>query len=122
MRIWIIAGSVAAALIGSAGSGYMAATWKCTSKENAFKAALVEAEKKRDKISYDAGLDFQKDKSNEQTIFVEVEKVVERIIRKDFYRDDCFDSDGVQVINDAVGGRIPASGTSGTMSSTTPTK
>ena len=96
---------------GCAGAGYYAGATKYKLVHQKYLNQAQEAQRRQDKRSYDAGADHKKDQQNETIVFVEVEKIVEKIVRRDFYRDMCFDDAGVQVINAATRGLEPGPGT-----------
>lgn len=102
--------------IGFAGA-WKAQDWRYGAKEAARLSATIQAEKARDKASYDASVKFEKGKTRVETVFQTITETVETIVDRPVYRNICLDTDGVQAIRNATaetatgksGGAVPSS-------------
>ena len=97
---------LAAGIVGLAvgfGGAWNAQNWRYGAIEAKRLSALVEAEKKRDRASYDAATTFEKGRTRVETKFVTITETVEKIVDRPVYRDTvCFDPDGLQALRDAT--------------------
>lgn len=84
------------------GGGWQLQSWRYGALEAKRLSAQVEAEKKRDKSSYDASVNFEKGKTRVETVFQTITETVEKIVDRPIYRNVCLDPDGVQAIRDAA--------------------
>lgn len=109
--------AIAGAAIAFAGA-YQLQEWRYGAKEAARLSAAVEAEKARDKASYDAATTFEKGRNRVETVYQTIAETVEVIVDRPVYRDTvCFDPDGLRAIRDATAetaapstsGAVPAS-------------
>lgn len=96
-----IAAALAGAAIAFAGA-YQLQEWRYGAKEAALLSALVAAEKKRDKASYDAATTFEKGRTRVETVFQTITETVETIVDRPIYRNVCFDDSGLQALRDAA--------------------
>lgn len=96
-----VAAGLAGLAIGFAGA-WQTQNWRYGAIEAKRLAAQVEAEKKRDKSSYDASVNFEKGKENVRTVFETIEIKVTEVVDRPIYRNVCFDTDGLQAIGNAV--------------------
>ena len=96
----------AALIVGLAvgfGSAWQTQNWRYGEIEAKRLSAQVEAEKKRDKSSYDASVNFEKGRTRVETVFQTITETVEKIVDRPVYRDTvCFDPDGLQALRDAT--------------------
>ena len=96
----------AAALAGAAiafGGAYQLQEWRYGAIEAKRLSAAVEAEKARDKASYDAATTFEKRRTHVETKFVTINETVEKIVDRPVYSATaCFDADGLRAIRDAA--------------------
>lgn len=111
----------AAALVGAAmafGGAWKVQDWRYGAIEAKRLSALAEAEKKRDKASYEASTNFEKGRTRVETVFETITETVEVIVDRPVYRDTvCLDTDGLRALRDAAaqtaapesGGAVPAS-------------
>lgn len=93
--------AIVALALGIAG-GWNVQKWRYESKEAKRIEAQVQAEKRRDKASYDASAKFEKDRQDVQTRFRTITVEVEKIVDRPIYGQQCFDNDGLRIINDAI--------------------
>lgn len=91
--------------------------WRYGAKEAARLAAVVAAERRQDKASYDASTKFEKGRTNVETVFQTITETVEVIVDRPVYRDTtCFDPDGLQQLTRSIaetaapsaGGTVPS--------------
>lgn len=110
----------AAAIAGAAiafGGAWQVQNWRYGAIEAKRLSAAVEAEKARDKASYDAATTFEKGRTHVETVFQTITETVETIVDRPVYRNVCFDDSGVQALRDAAAetaapstsGAVPAS-------------
>ena len=96
----------AAALLGAAlafGGAWKVQDWRYGKKEADRLAALVKAETKRDKASYEAATNFEKGRTRVETVFETITETVEVIVDRPVYRDTvCLDPDGLRALRDAA--------------------
>lgn len=108
----------AAALIAGAlafGGAWKVQDWRYGAIEAKRLSALAEAEKKRDKASYEAATTFEKGRTRVETVFETITETVEVIVDRPVYRDTvCFTDDGLRAIRDAAA-ETAATSTSGTL-------
>lgn len=83
-------------------SGWNVQKWRYQSKETMRLEAQVQAEKRRDKASYDASVNYEKERQNVQTRFRTITVEVEKIVDRPIYGQQCLDNDGLRIINDAI--------------------
>lgn len=98
----------AAVLIAGLSIGFSSAwttqNWRYGAIEAKRLSALVEAEKKRDKYSYDASVKFEKEKTRVETVFQTITETVEVIVDRPVYRDTtCYTDDGLRALRRAIG-------------------
>ena len=97
----------AAALAGAAiafGGAYQLQEWRYGAIEAKRLSAAVEAEKARDKASYDAATTFEKGRNRVETVYQTITETVEVIVDRPVYRDTvCFDPDGLQQLARSIG-------------------
>lgn len=112
--IWThTAAALTGAVIAFAGA-WKTQDWRYGAKEAARLSALVQAEKARDKASYDAATTFEKGRTHVETVFQTITETVETIVDRPVYRNICFDDAGLQAIRDAAAETASPS-TSGTL-------
>jgi hypothetical protein len=70
-------------------------------------AALKERARQLDRIDV-AATGHERDKAQIRTEFLTITQEVERVVQKPFYRDECFDDDGLQQLRAAAGGAASA--------------
>lgn len=107
----------AAALAGAAiafGGAWKVQDWRYGAKEAARLSAAVQAEKARDKASYEAATTFEKGRTRVETVFNTITETVEVIVDRPVYRNVCLDPDGVQALRDAAA-ETAAPGSGGTL-------
>jgi cytochrome c1 len=95
----------AAALLGAAlafGGAWKVQDWRYGKKEADRLAALVKAETKRDKASYEAATNFEKGRTRVETVFNTITETVEVIVDRPVYRNVCLDPDGLRALRDAA--------------------
>ena len=96
----------AAALAGAAiafGGAWKVQDWRYGAIEAKRLSALAEAEKKRDKASYEASTNFEKGRTRVETVFETITETVEVIVDRPVYRDTvCLDPDGLRALRDAA--------------------
>lgn len=112
---------LAVGLLGAAlafGGAWKVQDWRYGAIEAKRLSALAEAEKKRDKGSYEAATTFEKGRTDVETKFVTITETVEKIVDRPVYRDTvCLDPDGLRALRDAAaqtaapesGGTLPPS-------------
>lgn len=77
--------------------------YKLTQVESARKAALARAK------AYDkAATDHEAFKALEEKLHAQRQKIVTRIVTRPVYLRECFDADGLGLLNDAIAGRASA--------------
>lgn len=110
-----LASAIAGAAIAFSGA-WKVQDWRYGAKEAARLSAAVEAEKARDKASYDAATTFEKGRNRVETVYQTITETVEVIVDRPVYRDTvCFDPDGLRAIRNAAaetaapstGGTVP---------------
>lgn len=91
--------------------------WRYGAKEAQRLAAVVAAERRQDKASYDASTKFEKGRTHVETVFQTITETVEVIVDRPVYRDTvCYDPDGLRELQRAIaetatgqpGGTVPA--------------
>lgn len=95
----------AAAIAGAAiafGGAWQVQNWRYGAIEAKRLSAAVQAEKARDKASYDAATTFEKGRTRVETVFQTITETVETIVDRPIYRNVCFDDSGLQAIRDAT--------------------
>jgi len=95
----------AAALAGAAiafGGAWKVQDWRYGAKEAARLSAAVQAEKARDKASYEAATTFEKGRTRVETVFNTITETVEVIVDRPVYRNVCLDPDGLRALRDAA--------------------
>lgn len=115
--IYTHAAALLAGLAIGFGGAWQVQDWRHGKIEAKRLEAQVEAEKKRDKSSYDASVNFEKGKTRVETVFQTITETVETIVDRPIYLQQCFDDSGVQAIRDAAaetatgkpGDSVPAS-------------
>lgn len=103
MAIYTHAAALIAGLAIGFGGAWQTQTWRYGAIEAKRLTALTEAEKKRDKYSYDASVKFEKEKARVETIFQTITETVEVIIDRPVYRNVCYDADGLRALQRAIG-------------------
>lgn len=105
---WVWVAVVAAVFAAGGATSWKVQDWRYAAKE--LEAKEAQAEKKRmDVARVDvAGDNFEKDKAGENVKYKKIYVEVEKIVRRDFYRDVCFDADGLRALNTAIGGTVTA--------------
>lgn len=96
---------LAAGIVGLAvgfGGAWQTQNWRYGAIEAKRLSALVEAEKKRDRASYDAATTFEKGRTRVETVFQTITETVETIVDRPIYRNVCFDDSGLQALRDAA--------------------
>lgn len=97
---------IAAGLLGAAvafGGAWKVQDWRYGAIEAKRLSAVAEAEKKRDKASYEAATTFEKGRTRVETVFNTITETVEVIVDRPVYRDTvCLDPDGLQALRDAA--------------------
>ena len=96
---------VAAGLLGAAvafGGAWKVQDWRYGAIEAKRLSALAEAEKKRDKASYEAATTFEKGRTRVETVFNTITETVEVIVDRPVYRNVCLDPDGLRALRDAA--------------------
>lgn len=96
-----VAAAVVAGAIGFAGA-WTTQNWRYGAIEAKRLSAQAEAEKKRDKASYDSSTKFEKGRTQVETVYQTITETVEKIVERPVYRNVCFDPDGVSSINSAA--------------------
>ena len=107
----------AAALVGAAiafGGAWKVQDWRYGAIEAKRLSAAVQAEKARDKASYEAATTFEKGRNRVETVYQTITETVETIVDRPVYRQQCFDDDGVQALRDAAA-ETAAPGSGGTL-------
>lgn len=84
------------------GGGFQLQSWRYGAIEAKRLSAQVEAEKKRDKSSYDASVNFEKGKTRVETVFQTITETVETIVEKPVYRNICYDDSGLRELRRAI--------------------
>lgn len=97
---------IAGLAIGFAGA-WQTQNWRHGAIEAKRLSAQVEAEKKRDKSSYDASVNFEKGKERVRTVFETIEIKVTEIVDRPVYRNICVDADGLSLLNNAIAETSP---------------
>lgn len=108
--------AIAGAAIAFAGA-YQLQEWRYGAIEAKRLSAAVEAEKARDKASYDAATTFEKGRNRVETVFQTITETVETIVDRPVYRNVCFDDDGMRELARSIAetaatstsGAVPAS-------------
>lgn len=96
---------VAAGILGAALAAYGTwdmQEWRYGAIEAERLAQVVEAEKKRDKRTYDASTQLEASREKTRTVFKRIEVEVDRIVERPVYRNVCFDDDGMRELADAI--------------------
>lgn len=95
----------AAALLAGIAIGFAGAwksqDWRYGAIEAKRLSSAIQAEKARDKASYDASVNFEKGKTRVETVFQTITETVETIVDRPVYRNICIDADGLRAIRDA---------------------
>lgn len=112
--LWTYAASLLAGLAIGFGGGWQLQNWRYGAIEAKRLSAQVEDEKKRDKSSYDASVNFEKGKTRVETVFQTITETVETIVDRPVYQQQCFDDSGLRAIRDAAA-ETAATSTSGTV-------
>lgn len=115
--LWTYAASLLAGIAIGFGGAWKAQDWRYGAIESKRLSAAVEAEKARDKSSYDASVKFEKEQARVETVFQTITETVETIVDRPVYRNICIDADGLRAIRDASaetatgksGGAVPSS-------------
>jgi hypothetical protein len=105
-----IGGAIAGALC-----GWQVHSWKADAEKL---DALVAADMQRRVIVMTidkAAEGFERDRVEIRTKFVTITQEVERVVEKPFYRDACFDDDGLRQLSAAIGATPAASQPAGTV-------
>lgn len=111
MNYLIILGIVAAA---SFGGGWVVKGWNVDSAEN---KAMKEITQQIDTRA----VNHEQFKAKERVRYVTIEKEVEKIIDRPIYvTTQCFDDDGVRLLNDAITGATPSQSASAVPSASAP--
>lgn len=93
---------IAGLAIGFSG-GYKLQEWRYGAIEAKRLSALAEAEKKRDKASYDAATTFEKGRTRVETVYQTITETVETIVDRPVYRNVCLDPDGLRALQRSIG-------------------
>lgn len=101
------AAAVIAGLAIGFGGAWQTQNWRYGAIEAKRLSAQVEAEKKRDKSSYDASVNFEKGKERVRTVFETIEIKVTEIVDRPVYRNICADADGLSLLNSAIAETAP---------------
>lgn len=96
-----LAAGIAGLAIGFAGA-WQTQNWRYGAIEAKRLSAQVEAEKKRDKSSYDASVNFEKGKERVRTVFETIEIKVTEEVEKLVYSQQCIPDSGLSLINSAI--------------------
>lgn len=110
-----LAAAIAGAAIAFAGA-WTVQDWRYGAIEAKRLSAAVQAEKARDKASYEAATTFEKGRNRVETVFQTITETVEVIVDRPVYRNVCLDPDGLRALRDAAaetaasesGGTLPA--------------
>lgn len=105
--IYTHAAAVIAGLAIGFGGAWQTQNWRYGAIEAKRLSAQVEAEKKRDKSSYDASVKFEKGKERVRTVFETIEIKVTEIVDRPIYLQQCFDADGLSLLNSAIAETAP---------------
>lgn len=106
--LWTYAASLLAGLAIGFGGGWQLQNWRYGAIEAKRLSAQVEDEKKRDKSSYDASVNFEKGKTRVETVFQTITETVETIVEKPVYRNICYDDSGLRELRRAIAETSPS--------------
>lgn len=97
---------IGAAFISGGAASWKVQDWRYASKALEEKEAQAEVKRMNEKQIDTAGDNFEKDKAKENVKYKNIYVEVEKIVHRDFYRDVCFDPDGLRALNTAISGTV----------------
>jgi hypothetical protein len=109
MKTYVIVGAVLAAGIGGAAGAWKVQDWRYKAAETERKEHEQETQRLRARVADKASESHEQAKVQIKTEFQTIYRDVEHVIEKPIYRNVCFDDDGMRQLSLAIGTQPAAS-------------
>ena len=95
---------VAAALVAtlSFGAGWQVESWRCAARDKTRIEAELKAGVEKAKVTNKASEGYEAKKEEVRIKYVRTTKVVEKLVERPVYRNNCIDEDGLKAINEGL--------------------